>query len=90
MTFVIDWGAFTWVVMPFGIKNGPPTYLRVVNKTFKDYLDKFMKILKNDFIVYSPMNIHLDKLKLHFQKCREFGISLNPDKCDFMVFLGMI
>ncbi len=23
ITFVTDWGAFTWVVMPFGIKNGP-------------------------------------------------------------------
>ncbi len=25
-TFVIDWGAFTWVVRFFGVKNGPPTY----------------------------------------------------------------
>jgi len=32
-TFVIDWGAFTWVVMPFGVKNGPPTYHRVMKKT---------------------------------------------------------
>jgi hypothetical protein len=25
--FVIDWGAFIWMVMPFGVKNGPPTFL---------------------------------------------------------------
>jgi hypothetical protein len=25
-TFVTNWGAFVWVVMPFGVKNGPPTY----------------------------------------------------------------
>ncbi len=25
-TFVIDWGTFTWLVIPFGVKNGPPTY----------------------------------------------------------------
>jgi len=25
-TLVTDWGTFTWVVMPFGIKNGPPIY----------------------------------------------------------------
>jgi hypothetical protein len=25
-TFVIDWGAFIWNVMPFRVKNGPPTY----------------------------------------------------------------
>jgi hypothetical protein len=27
---------------------------------------------------------------LCFQKCKEFGISLNPNKCTFMVFLRMI
>ncbi len=77
-------------MLTFGIKNGPPTYLKVVNKAFKDCLDKFMKIFKNDFIVYSPMDTHLEKLKLYFQKCREFGISLNLDECAFMVFLRMI
>jgi hypothetical protein len=25
-----------------------------------------------------------------FSKCREFGISLNPNKCAFTVFLGTI
>jgi hypothetical protein len=25
-TCVIDWGAFIWKVMPFGVKNGPLTY----------------------------------------------------------------
>jgi hypothetical protein len=30
------------------------------------------------------------KFELCFQKCREYGISLNIDKCAFMVFLGMI
>jgi hypothetical protein len=26
IAFAIDWGAFTLVVMPFGVKNEPPTY----------------------------------------------------------------
>jgi len=25
-TFIIDWGTFVWIVMPFGLKNVPPTY----------------------------------------------------------------
>jgi hypothetical protein len=25
-TFVTNWRAFVWVVMPFGVKHGPPTY----------------------------------------------------------------
>jgi len=37
-TFVTDWGAFVWVVMPFGVKNGLPTYQKVVTKTFQNTL----------------------------------------------------
>jgi hypothetical protein len=32
--------------MPFGGKNEPPTYQKVVTKTFKEYLDSFMEILR--------------------------------------------
>ncbi len=38
--------------------------------------------------MYNDMENHLQKLKLHFQKCREYGISQNPNKCAFMVFQG--
>jgi hypothetical protein len=41
--------------MPFGVKNGPPTYQRVVTKAFREYLDSFMKIFMDDFIVYSDI-----------------------------------
>jgi hypothetical protein len=76
--------------MLFGVKNGPPTYQRVVTKAFGEYLNSFMKIVLDDFIVYSDMESHLQKLKLCFQKCREYGINLNPTKCAFMVFSRMI
>jgi len=36
------------------------------------------------------MESHLQKLRLCIQKCREYGISLNLDKCAFIVFSGMI
>ncbi len=49
-----------------------------------------MKIFLDDFIVYSDMESHLQKLKLCFQKCREYGISLNFNKRAFMIFSGMI
>jgi hypothetical protein len=90
ITFVINWGFLIWKVMPFGVKNGPPTYHRVVTKTFKKYLDNFMKIILDDFIMYSDMESHQQKLGLCFQKWIEYGISLNPKKCAFMVFSRMI
>jgi len=49
-----------------------------------------MKIFLDDFIVHSDMESHLQKLRLCFQKCKEYGISLNLDKCAFMVFSRMI
>jgi len=73
-----------------GVLNGPPTYQKVVTKAFKEYLDNFMKIFLSDFIVYTNMESHQQKLKLCFRKCKEYGISLNLDKCAFMVFSGMI
>jgi len=49
-----------------------------------------MKIFLDDFIIYSDMENHLMKLKLCFQKCKEYRISLNPKKCAFIVFLRLI
>jgi hypothetical protein len=49
-----------------------------------------MKIFMDDFIVYNDMESHLQKLRLCFQKCKEYGISLNLNKCAFMVFSRMI
>jgi hypothetical protein len=45
--------------MSFGVKNGPPTYQKAMTKTFKEYLDNFMKIFLNDFTVYNDMESHL-------------------------------
>jgi hypothetical protein len=45
--------------MPFGVKNEPPTYHRVVTKTFRKYLDNFMKIFLDDFTMYNDMENHL-------------------------------
>jgi hypothetical protein len=76
--------------MPFGVKNGPLTFQRAISRAFREYLDQFMKIFLDDFIVYSDMESHLMKLKLCFHKCKEYKISLNPKKCAFMVFLALI
>jgi hypothetical protein len=59
IAFVIDWGTFIWKVMSFGVLNGPPTYQRAVTKTFREYLDNFMKIFLDDFIRYNDMDSHL-------------------------------
>lgn len=76
--------------MLFGLKNVPPTYQKAVNKAFKDYLDDFMKLFLDDFTTSNDLDTHLSKLWWCFEKCWEYGINLNLEKCAFMVFWGMI
>jgi hypothetical protein len=59
IAFVTDWGAFIWKVMLFRGKNEPPTYHKTITKTFIKYLDNFMKIFLDDFIMYNDMESHL-------------------------------
>jgi hypothetical protein len=77
-------------MMPFGVKNGVPTYQKAKTKAFCEYINVFMKIFLGDFIIFNDLSTHLVYLKKCFLKCGEFSISLNPDKCAFMVFLGTI
>jgi hypothetical protein len=49
-----------------------------------------MKIFLDDFIVYNYLKSYLMKLKLCFQKCKEYRISLSLKKCAFMVFSRLI
>jgi hypothetical protein len=74
------------VVMPFGVKNGLPTYQMAIMKAFREYIDVFMKIFLDDFAIFSDLSTHLEKLKKCFLKCKEFSINVNPNKCEFMVF----
>ncbi len=50
------------------------------------YINVFTKIFLDDFIVFSELSTHLEKLMKCFLKCKEYGISLNPKKCAFMVY----
>jgi hypothetical protein len=49
-----------------------------------------MKLFLDDFSVFNNLDTHLPKLRLCFDKCWEFGISLNPKKYMFLVHLGVI
>jgi hypothetical protein len=80
IAFVTNWGTFVWILMPFGVKNGPPTYQQEITKAFHEYIDVFMEIFLENFTIFSNLSTHLEKLKKCFLKCKEFGISLNIDK----------
>jgi len=64
----------------FGIKIRPPTYQKAITKAFHEYIDVFMNILLDDFIVFSDLSTHLEKLIKCFLKYGEYGVNLNLKK----------
>jgi hypothetical protein len=56
-----------------------------VSKAFKDYLDDFKKLFWDDVTI-----LVIWILWICFEKCQEYRINLNSNKCAFMMFLRMI
>ncbi|KAL2654127.1 hypothetical protein R1flu_022255 [Riccia fluitans] len=88
--FITEWGAFAYLVMPFGLKNAPSTFQRVVTTAFEEYLNEFMQTYLDDFTIYGSRTDHLGHLRKCLEKCRRFSISLNPDKSIFGVSSGVL
>ena len=63
---------------------------KLVHSTMQTPLNDFMKLFLDDFSVYSDIATHLLKLCLVFEQCKQYGVSLNPDKCIFNVPSGVI
>ena len=89
-TFTTDWGTFAYIVMPFGSCNAPAMFQRAMTEAFQDYLRKFMEIFLDDFAVFGDDKNHADYLQKCFDKCMEFGISINASKSVFLVPFGRL
>ena len=62
MTFVTKWCCFQYTVMPFGLKNAPAIFSRVVVAAFKDFIQKFLQVYMDNWIVYGIIKDHLENL----------------------------
>lgn len=49
-----------------------------------------MKSFLDDFSIFSDLKTNLIKLQLCFDKCQEFNIYFNLEKCMFLVFFNVI
>eukprot|EP00253_Pinus_taeda_P013463 PITA_13463 len=83
-TFTTPWGTFHYAKMPFGLKNAGATFQRAMDMAFANEKDVFLVVYLDDLTVFSNSDEeHLYHLKIVFQKCRKYGISLNPKKSLF-------
>ena len=47
-TFVTEWGCYQYTVMPFGLKNSPVIFSRIIVSAFKYCIHKFLEVYFDD------------------------------------------
>ena len=52
-TFKIRYGHYEFVVMSFRLTNAPATFMDLMNRVFKQYMDSFIIIFIHDILIYS-------------------------------------
>jgi ribonuclease HI len=89
--FTTPWGTFMYDKMPFGLMNAGATFQRAMDIAFVGERDKFVVIYLDDLTVFSNSDAeHLMHLRQTFEKCRKFGLSLNPKKSHFAMQEGKL
>ena len=62
MIFVIECGCFHYTMMPFGLKNAPAIFSRIVVTGFKDFNKKFLAVYMDDWTVYGLVKDQISNL----------------------------
>ena len=85
-----EFGSFSYKVMPFGLKNAPAVFSRIVVKTFQEHIYKTMAVYFDDWTIYSTLKDNCKWLRLMLERCRQIQLSLNIKKCIFVTPIGIL
>ena len=81
--FVTPHGQFQWKFMPFGLRNAPGTFQRLVRKVLTG-LETFTGAYLDDIIIFSETwDDHLKHLELVFKRIRQANLTIKKAKCIF-------
>jgi hypothetical protein len=84
--FIIVYGLFCYVPMPYAVKNALPIFVRVMHKTFGDLIRDLLEVYVDGIIIkVKSRTFLLDNLALVFDRLHPTRTKLNPNKCVFGV-----
>ena len=87
--FITPQGLFEFRVMPFGLKNAPSVFQRLMSRVLmglnpEDGPD-FVAVYIDDVLIFSrTLTDHIQHLKLVITRIQEVGLKLKPTKCHFV------
>ena len=88
-TFRTKWGTFAYRRIPFRLINAGATFQRAMDIAFHSLIGQNVVVYLDDVTIFSKKREeHTFHLKQIFERCRKYGISLNPKKCVFAITEG--
>ncbi|KAL5564486.1 hypothetical protein UlMin_027650 [Ulmus minor] len=89
------YGHYEFLVMSFGLTNAPAAFMDLMNRVFKEFLDRFVIVFIDDILVYSKSaEEHEEHLRLILQTLRDHQLFAKFKKCEFwlnqVAFLGHV
>jgi hypothetical protein len=81
--------------MSFRLTNAPTYFMYLMNKVFKEYLDKFIVVFSDNILVFSRTEEeHEVHLRLVLENLRAHQLYAKFSKCEFYItecaFLGLV
>lgn len=78
-------GHYEYIRMPFGLKNAPATFQRLMNSVLKEFINNICVVYLDDILVFSTsLEEHIDSLKKIFNTLRKHNLKIQFDKCNFL------
>ncbi|GBM62381.1 Transposon Tf2-9 polyprotein [Araneus ventricosus] len=82
--FVCPFGMFRYKRMPFGLKNAPATFQRLMDQFRNGLPTVNILVYLDDIAVLSEtFEQHIQDLKMVFDRLRKFNLCVNREKCKF-------
>ncbi|XP_017797025.1 PREDICTED: uncharacterized protein LOC108578250 [Habropoda laboriosa] len=83
--FSTPYGHYQFNRMPFGLRNAPSTFQRLMDSVLSGLQGNEMFVYLDDIVIYaSSLTEHNIKFKNLAARLREANLFLQPDKCEFL------
>jgi transposase InsO family protein len=91
--FRTRYGSFEYTVLPMGLCNAPSTFMRLMNETFRDMLDRCVLAFLDDILIYSrTREEHIGHVRQVLERLRKHKLYAKLSKCEWfqaeVEFLG--